>query len=324
MNAALPEVRAAAQLDSQFAEDVLAGLRCPQKAIPCTWLYDRRGSELFEEITQLDAYYPTRAEKAIMQTYVGELSELVGEGANLIEIGAGSITKTHLVLAALKKPKAYVPIDISADFMLESLARLRVAFPDLNCIPVVGDFTARSALENAAAMGPADSRKVAFFPGSTIGNFTRAAARTFLTDLAQVLGANAVLAIGVDATHDTAILQVAYDDPEGVTAAFNLNLLERINRELEGSFELSRFHHEARVNHVEERVEMHLVSAVDQHVNILGERFDFRAGESIHTENSYKYGVERFEALAKTCGWQSQRIWRLEPHAFEFHVLTRS
>jgi dimethylhistidine N-methyltransferase len=324
MNAALPLAQQLPQdVDSQFAQDVQDGLAHPQKTIPCTWLYDHEGSELFEKITRLDAYYPTRSETSLLTRYASELADDLGAGIALIELGAGSLTKTQLVLRALKAPRAYVPIDISADFMLESLARLRAAFPTLNCIPVVGDFTSRDALVNAVALVPKDAPRVAFFPGSTIGNFTRAQARRFLQDLALEMGAGSVLAIGVDATHDSAKLQLAYDDPEGVTAAFNLNMLARINRELEGDFNLSDFVHEARVNHVEERVEMHLVAKREVKVHVLGRSFSFKKGESIHTENSHKYGIDRFEVMAEQCGWSSKRILRGEGHAFEFHVLTR-
>ena len=324
MNAALPIAQQLPQgVDGQFAIDVQDGLAQAQKTIPCTWLYDHRGSELFEDITRLDAYYPTRAETALLTQHASQLADDLGAGIALIELGAGSLTKTQLVLRALKGPRAYVPIDISADFMLESLARLRALFPQLNCIPVVGDFTSREALLNAVALAPRDAPRVAFFPGSTIGNFTRAEARRFLADLADAMGPGSVLAIGVDATHDSATLQLAYDDPEGVTAAFNLNMLARINRELEGDFRLEDFRHEARVNHVEERVEMHLVALRDLKVHVLGRSFLFRKGESIHTENSHKYGIDRFEVMAEQCGWTSKQILRGSGHAFEFHVLTR-
>ncbi len=323
MNAALPVTAQLQQgVDAQFAQDVLDGLTQSQKTIPCTWLYDHRGSQLFEDITRLDAYYPTRSERALLNQHVGELAALAGPGVCLIELGAGSITKTRLVLEALESPRAYVPIDISADFMLESLAKLRKALPTLTCIPVVADFTSREALLNAVALCPKDAPRLAFFPGSTIGNFTRTLARRFLRDLADALGKGSVLAIGVDATANEATLKLAYDDPEGVTAAFDLNLLERINRELEADFNLECFVHEARVNKVDQRVEMHLVSLCDQEVDVLGQRFDFAKGETIHTENSHKYGVERFEVMAEQCGWRSRQIWHGDGHAFEFHVLS--
>ena len=322
MNAALPATAHLQEgVDAQFARDVVEGLSQPQKTIPCTWLYDHRGSQLFEDITQLDAYYPTRSERALLTAHVGELAALAGPGVCLIELGAGSITKTRLVLEALKSPRAYVPIDISADFMLESLAKLRQSLPTLTCIPVVADFTSRDALFNAVSMCPKEAPRLAFFPGSTIGNFTRTLARRFLVDLADALGQGSILAIGVDATSDEATLKLAYDDPEAVTAAFDLNLLERLNRELEADFNLESFAHEARVNRVDQRVEMHLVSLKEQEVDVLGQRFEFFKGETIHTENSHKYGVDRFEVMAEQCGWRSEQIWRGTGHAFEFHVL---
>jgi dimethylhistidine N-methyltransferase len=325
MNAALPATAALQPgVDVQFAHDVLDGLAKSQKTIPCTWLYDHRGSELFEDITRLEAYYPTRSESALLKAHLKDLAVLVGPGVCVIELGAGSLVKTRQVLETLKEPRAYMPIDISADFMLESLARLRQALPQLTCIPVVADFTSRDALFNAVALCPKDARRLAFFPGSTIGNFTRSAAQRFLCDLADALGPDSVLAIGVDATLNEATLKLAYDDPEAVTAAFDLNLLERINRELGADFRLDGFAHEARVNRIEQRVEMHLVSLLEQEVEILGQRFFFEKGETIHTENSHKYGVERFEVMAEQCGWLSQQIWRGEGHAFEFHVLTRA
>lgn len=325
MNAAIPapvreELTA---VNSAFSRDVLEGLSAHPKTIPCTWLYDREGSELFEEITRTEAYYPTRAETALLKAHMPELAALAGEGVSVIEIGAGSITKTRLLLSALKAPKAYLPIDISADFMLESLAALRADFPGLPCIPVIADFTLRESLVNAIALCPKDSRRLAFFPGSTIGNLTPKVALEFLADLGDALGRGSLLAIGADATSDASTLARAYDDPEGITAAFNLNLLVRINRELEGDFRLESFSHEARVNDELQRVEMHLVSNARQEVRVGGRHFVFEKGESIHTENSHKFGKMRFESLASTAGWQSRAVWRGAGHQFEFHVLER-
>jgi L-histidine N-alpha-methyltransferase len=325
MNAAIPnplreEISIA---DSALARDILAGLSSFPKTIPCTWLYDREGSELFEDITRTKAYYPTRAETALLKAHMSELAALAGEGVSVVEIGAGSVTKTRLLLSALKAPKAYLPIDISADFMLESLASLRTDFPGLPCIPVIADFTDSEALLNAIALCPTESRRLAFFPGSTIGNLTPQVALDFLNDLGRALGPGSLLAIGADATSDAMTLARAYDDPEGITAAFNLNLLARINRELNGDFQLESFTHEARVNQELQRVEMHLVSQAKQDVRVLGRTFAFEEGESIHTENSHKFGKIRFESLAASAGWQSTMIWRGDDHAFEFHVLER-
>ncbi len=326
MNAAVPRPVIEDQpvfMAAAFAHDVLAGLAAEPKTIPCTWLYDREGSELFEAITRTQAYYPTRAETGLLQSHMAELATLASGPVAVIEIGAGSITKTRLLLSVLPAATAYLPIDISAEFMLESLASLRLDFPGLPCIPVIADFTDRDSLHKAIARCPSHARRLAFFPGSTIGNLTPDAALDFLNALGESLGPGSLLAIGADATSDADILKRAYDDPEGITAAFNLNLLARVNRELGGDFRLETFRHEARVNQAKDRVEMHLVSNTNQEVNVLGRAFHFREGESIHTENSHKFGNIRFEHLAARAGWRSQMVWKSSEHQFEFHVLDR-
>jgi dimethylhistidine N-methyltransferase len=312
-----------AKFDPQFAADVLEGLSRSQKTIPCTWLYDRRGSEIFVEITDLAEYYPTRSEIAILKRSVGEIASHIATHATVVEFGSGSSFKTPLLLGALKQPHAYVPIDISAEFLHDSLVPLRAQFPKVRFEPLVLDFSkldsiraVRHALP-AASIGP----RVGFFPGSTIGNFTPAEATVFLQRVAEALGPGALMVIGVDSTSDPQLLIPAYDDARGVTAAFNLNLLARINRELGGNFHLEDFQHEARYNAKEGRVEMHLVSRCGQDVEVQDRGFSFCAGESIHTENSYKYGGERFEQLAAAAGWQEVGKWRGAGNDFGVHLL---
>jgi dimethylhistidine N-methyltransferase len=309
------------RLDRHFAADVLEGLSRPQKSIPCTWLYDRRGSELFVEITDLAEYYPTRSEIGILKGRVAEIAGHIGAGATVVEFGSGSSFKTPLLLGALKQPHAYVPIDISAEFLIDSLAPLKARFPQVLCWPLVADFSKPEAIRQVREALPKTGPRVGFFPGSTIGNFTPPEALLFLRRVAQALGPQALMVIGVDSTVDPAILVPAYDDARGVTAAFNLNLLERINRELGSNFDLAGFRHEARYNADEGRVEMHLVSRARQEVEIAGSVFRFAAEETIHTENSYKYGGLRFEQLAARAGWRHSAKWMDERGQFGIHLL---
>lgn len=289
-----------------LARDVLTGLSQPQKALPCVWLYDHRGSLLFEEITRLAEYYPTRAETGLLRQLTGDVARTVGPGASLVELGSGSSTKTRLLLRALSEPAAYVPVDISEDFLHDAVAALKRDFPGLPVQPVVADFT----LPFDLPAGPGGGPRLGFFPGSTIGNFSPDAAVRLLTQFAQALGPHAWLLIGVDTTQDPARLVSAYDDAQGVTAEFNRNLLVRINRELGADFKPTAFRHEARFDAAQGRIEMHLVSAHAQTVRVLGHRFQFERGESIHTENAYKYTADAFEDLAASAQWRSERVWR--------------
>ena len=305
---------------SAFARDVLAGLALRRKSIPCTWLYDQRGSELFEQITQLDEYYPTRTETWILERCAAQIALAAGPGATLVELGSGSSRKTALLLAALDAPAAYVPIDICGQFLAESVQALAPRFPQLRITPVVADFTQITALP-ALAHSSGSGRRVVFFPGSTIGNFTPEAAIGLLDRIGRVVGPDALLVVGADATHDPAVLIPAYDDRLGVTAAFNKNLLTRINRELGADFSLSAFGHEARFDAAERRIEMHLVSQYTQRVTLLGRSFHFAAGESIHTEDSYKYGLVRFQAITHRAGWSSRQLWVDGQSRFAVQVL---
>ncbi len=304
---------------AEFLADVLDGLSQEQKQIPCKWLYDARGSHLFERICELDEYYPTRTELRLMEGNVGAMASLLGRGCAVVEYGSGSSLKTRLLLQHLAEPAAYVPVDISASALLEATERLARAFPSLRIRPVCDDFTAGSTLP---LDGLGESRRVVYFPGSTIGNFHKAEVVGFLRAVAAQCGRGGGLLIGVDLRKEVPILLRAYDDRRGVTAAFDLNLLVRANRELEADFRLERFRHEARWDERNGRVEMHLVSTVDQLVSVAGHTFAIRAGESIWTESSYKYGMREFAALAALAGWRCERTWTDERAWFSVQYLT--
>lgn len=306
-------------LDDDFAQAVLTGLAQPQKVIPARYFYDQKGSELFEDITYLDEYYPTRTEIGLFERFGAEMGEALGEGIALIELGSGSSRKTPLILKHLNKPAAYVPVDISEEFLALSAQALAKDFPHLKVLPVAADFTKEFDLPKAIENTP----HAGFFPGSTIGNLEPTSASAFLKKLGGVLGHGSRLLIGVDLKKDPAVLERAYDDSKGVTAAFNMNLLKRANRELGTDFNLDQFRHCARYNDVEGRVEMHLESLCDQVVHFNGARFEFKRGETIHTENSYKYTVGEFRLMARIAGWQSTALWVDDNQYFSVHLLTR-
>ena len=298
---------ARAQADPAFARDVLAGLAQARKSIPCTWLYDRRGSALFERITEQPEYYLARTETWLLRCCAPQIAAAAGRGARVIELGSGSCRKTQLLLAALDAPAAYVSVDLSAEFLAESAAALRACFPALRVEPLVADFTRldRLPLLRPAAAG----RPLVFFPGSTIGNLMPEDAVDLLARIARAAGDDALLVIGADATQDPALLLPAYDDRAGVTAAFNKNLLARINRELGGDFDLAAFDHVVRWDARQQRVEMHLASRREQSVRVLGQRFDFAAGEALHTENAYKHGPLKLRAMVARAGWVQRQFW---------------
>ena len=292
------------QLDALRA-DVLEGLARPQRTLPARWLYDDRGCELFEAITQLDEYYPTRTETTILKDNARQIADLCGRDAVLLEYGAGAGVKTGIVLGALDAPRLYVPIDIAADFLEQTAVRMRDRFPKLHVHPIATDFT--SDFEIPAHV-PAKQR-VAFFPGSTIGNLDTAEALAFLQRMRRHVSPGGLAIIGADLKKDIPTLIAAYDDRDGVTAEFNLNLLARINRELAGDFALDRFAHQARWNEAESAIEMHLVSLEEQTVIVAGRSFAFDEGETIHTESSRKYSIESFSELAIQSGWRVSAIW---------------
>jgi dimethylhistidine N-methyltransferase len=310
-----PALARAEPVDPAFEADVLEGLDEDQKRIPSIWLYDRRGSELFEDITGVAEYYPTRTETRLLAGLAPDLDAETDGAHSLIEIGSGSSRKTRLLLQSMPRLERYVPVDISADFLREAAAGLAREFPRVAVQPVVADFTESFALPAAPAGGRAaapgaSAGHLGFFPGSTIGNFTPDAAVALLRQLARSLGTRARLLIGVDTTQDPALLLPAYDDAAGVTAAFNLNLLDRINRELDGDFDRLAFRHLARHDPREGRIEMHLVSLRDQQVRVRGRTFWFSEGETLHTENCYKYTPTRFLHLAHAGGWRCERTWQ--------------
>ncbi|MGN6590941.1 MAG: L-histidine N(alpha)-methyltransferase [Sphingomicrobium sp.] len=296
-----------ATLDPQtkhFGQDVTAGLSAPVPAIPARWLYDRRGSELFDEITRLPSYYPTRTETAIFDRIMPEVASRVPKGAAVIEFGAGSQTKTPILLEAIS-PAAYVPVDISGEYLEQSASDLQQRFPKLDVIPVVADFARPFTLPGGIEHLP----KLGFFPGSTIGNFVPWSATDLLRQFRALLGPGSQLLIGMDRVKPIDRLIAAYDDPEGVTAQFSLNLLTRINRELDGDIPVDAFRHEARWNDILSRIEIHLVARREVEFKVCGRQFAFGQGTSIHVENSHKYGERGGRVLLLGGGWTPIAEW---------------
>jgi L-histidine N-alpha-methyltransferase len=287
-----------------FRDDVLAGLSASVPAIPARWLYDRAGSELFDAITRLETYYPTRTETALLESIMAEAAELIPIGAAVVEFGAGSATKTPILLRAIG-PAAYVPVDISGDYLKQSAGELSGRFPALPVLPVIADFVRPFALPEAIAALP----KLGFFPGSTIGNFVPRSATDLLRHFRELLGTGSHLLIGMDRVKPVERLIAAYDDPDGVTARFNLNLAARINRELGGTIPLDAFRHEARWNDILSRIEMHWVAVRDVEFTVAGQPFVFSAGSSIHTENSHKYERRGARLLLLAGGWTPIAEW---------------
>lgn len=295
-----------------FRRDVLRGLASSPRCIPSKYFYDERGSRLFDEITRTDEYYPTRTEQAIMDAYVSEMADAIGPRAILIEYGSGSSRKTRTLLDALDPgahPErglvAYVPIDISRDHLFQTAEKLRRAYPDLLIAPVAADYTGDFALPTL----PTASKHVVYFPGSTVGNFSRRQANAFLHHAAETAGPGGGLLIGIDLVKDPATLEAAYDDAAGVTAAFNLNLLHRINRELGGTFDPDGFRHLALWNEDERRIESFLVSRREQTATVAGVPFRFDEGERLHTESSHKYTIEGFADEAAEAGFELKHAW---------------
>lgn len=290
--------------DPAFRADVLAGFASCPRAIPARWFYDRRGSELFEAITDLPEYYPTRTEAGILESAGPAIADAVGPARAVVEFGSGSSAKTPLLLRAIA-PAAYVPIDISGDFLRQSSAQLAQAFPGLPVLPLEADFMHPIALPEAVAAMP----KLGFFPGSTIGNMIPSSSVDLLRAMRMWLGTGAMLLIGMDRIKPAEVLVPAYDDAQGVTAAFNLNLLQRINRELGGTIPVEAFRHHALWNDMRARIEMHLEATRDVAFTIEGRSFDMAAGETIHTENSHKYGPRDARILLRAGGWTPIAEW---------------
>lgn len=308
----------------QFLEDVLGGLARSPKSLPCKYFYDLRGSELFEQICALDEYYLTRTELQIMQTHAGEMASQLGRECVLVEPGSGSGLKTRLLLDRLEAskgwgPAAFVPIDISGDHLAEAAAELDRRYPNLAVHPVCADFAEPFALPESIPRGKPTS---VYFPGSTIGNFGPQAAVTLLRRIAGLISGGGGLLIGFDLHKDPEMLEAAYNDAAGVTAEFNRNLLVRINRELDGDFHPEQFRHHAFFNAEESRVEMHLVSRRDQTARVAGREFRFREGETIHTENSYKYSMAQFGEIARQAGLGARQSWFDRQRLFCVQFLT--
>ena len=301
---------------ADFRAEVLSGLARSSKRLSPKFFYDRRGSQLFDAITELPEYYPTRTEIGILKKHGETIADFLGEDCLLLELGSGSSQKIRVLLDALK-PAAYMPMDISREHLLGSAQALAADYPALEVHAACADFAADFELPYC----PEHLPRAAFFPGSSIGNFEPAQARELLKRVADYLGEDGKLLIGVDLKKDAGVLHAAYNDEQQVTAAFNLNLLQRINRELGADFDLQAFSHDAFYNASEGRVEMHLVSRSEQTVTVAGEAFDFDEGETIHTESSYKYDVEEFLSLAERAGFVSEQVWTDDQQLFSVHCL---
>lgn len=305
--------RTASQRLNLFRQDVVAGLSRSPKELPCKYFYDRRGSQLFDEICELDEYYLTRTELAIMQRYAAEMGEQIGPGVMLVEYGSGSSVKTRILLDNLPQPAAYVPVDISGDHLEKTARSIARDYPHLEVLPVCADFN--EDFELPVATGNVTHAAV-YFPGSTIGNLSVERARRLLARIAPLCGTGGGLLIGIDLQKDPAIIEAAYNDSQGVTAEFNLNLLHRINRELDADFDVDQFRHLAIYNADAGRIETYAVSRREQAVTIGNRRFVFHRDERIHTENSHKYTIEGFAAMAAEAGLALHRHWTDERRYF--------
>ncbi|GHO42332.1 L-histidine N(alpha)-methyltransferase [Ktedonospora formicarum] len=299
-------------------QEVIQGLQKPQKELPSKYLYDEVGSKLFSQICELEAYYPTRTELQIMDENMEEIAALLGTDCLLIEYGSGSSLKTRRLLNALNRPTAYVPIDISKEYLMDAALELALAYPDLEVLPVCADYTGDFPIPVSSLQV---RQRVGYFPGSTIGNFDPDAARDFLWQIARTCAGGGLL-IGVDLKKDFNMLHLAYNDPEGITARFNLNLLTRLNQELATDFQLDQFGHYACYNPGASRIEMHLVSLCEQTVHLEEWAFPFRRGESIWTESSYKYTLDEFASLAVSAGFCVERVWTDPYQLFSIQYLS--
>ncbi len=299
---------------SEFGRDFIAGLRHQPRQISPKWFYDVAGSTLFEQICETPEYYPTRTELGLIERYASEMADFIGSGAEVVEFGAGATQKIRILLDALDSPARFIPVDISGEHLLNAAKGLQRDYPSLDVKPVVADFT--KPMQLPVAVG----KRVGFFPGSSIGNFEPADAQRLLSRMADMLDGGGLL-IGIDLVKDPASLHSAYNDAKGVTAAFNLNLLARANRELEGNIDVANFAHAAFYNPPRHRIEMHLMSRVDQEFSVAGETFFLAEGDSIHTEYSYKYTVESFRKLASEAGFTPKKVWVDDAKSFSIHWL---
>ena len=318
----MPNTIEQSAVENTFFSDVVDGLSRPNKSLPCKYFYDERGSQLFDEICALDEYYLTRTEQAIMDQYADQMAAQLGERVMLVEFGSGSSTKTHVLLENLIQPSAYVPLDISEDHLLKTASALRLDFPNIEVLPVVADFTRDFALPVPTINA---SHAAVYFPGSTIGNFEPAAAQELLTNIANLLGAEGGLLVGIDLKKDPSIIHAAYNDASRVTDAFNLNILHRINHELDANFDVDRFEHSAVYNQDKGRVEISLVSQCEQTVNLAEHTFQFSQGEEIFTEYSHKYSIDGFAELAAAAGFSLHKHWTDSEELFAvLHLVNES
>ena len=308
---------------SAFLRDALEGLSRAQRELPCKYLYDERGSELFEAICDTGEYYVTRADLALHETHLNEIVGRIGPEAHIVEFGSGAGIKIRSILAACERPRAYTPIEISGEALEASVSQLAEQFPGLEIRPLEADYT-QPVPDKLLALDPPARRRVVYFPGSTISNFTHAEAGAFLTRMRRIAGTDGGVLIGVDLVKDATTLRAAYDDAGGVTAAFNLNLLHRLRNELGATLDPDAFTHEARWNPDERRIEMHLVASRPTRIELDGRHFEFEAGESIHTENSHKYSIDDFRRLAEQSGFGVVETWTDPDGLFSMHYLESS
>ncbi|HUN51263.1 MAG TPA: L-histidine N(alpha)-methyltransferase [Candidatus Sulfotelmatobacter sp.] len=303
-------------VEEKFRDAVLDGLTAPAKHIPCKFLYDARGSALFDQICELPEYYPTRTEMRLLRHFGGEIAATIGPGAQIVEFGSGASRKSRILLDALDRPQMYVPIDVSRQHLRAAAEALARDYGELEIMAICGDYTRTVPLPP-----PGPGRRVGFFPGSTIGNFKPAEAEAFLVSWRDRLSGGGML-VGVDLKKDAGLLHAAYNDAAGVTAAFNLNLLARINRELAGDFDLAAFAHVANWDAAEGRIVIYIESRREQVVHAAGRSVRFAAGERIHTEDSYKYTIDEFRDLARAAGYRPQRVWSDAQQLFSLHYLS--
>jgi dimethylhistidine N-methyltransferase len=298
-----------------FIEDVIEGLRKPQKSLSPKYFYDEKGSQYFDQICQLEEYYPYKTELKMLPTVSSELAGLLSDEISIVEFGAGSVHKIRPLLSEISKVERFVAIDISGEHLQRACQQLQQEFPKVQIDAVEGDFTQPLSLPKLPG------KKIGFFPGSTIGNFSPEYALAFLENAKKTLGNDALMLVGVDTLKSPEILHKAYNDTSGVTAKFNLNILERINKEFSSDIDLDKFEHYAYFNASLGRIEMHLVSMEFQTVELAGEEIEFSAGESIHTENSYKYAPHQFQSLAASAGWHVEKIWLGDDKLFSVFLL---
>lgn len=289
----------------EFSQDVIDGLSEAQKSLPCKYFYDEKGSALFEQITQLAEYYPTRTELNLLSNTAHKISSFIPQGIRVVEYGAGALRKIRLLLDALDSPTGFVPIDVSEEFLLEATTKLQDSYPSLQIDPVIGNF-----LDPELFIPFTDAPSLGFFPGSTLGNLSDADIHAFLSKARHDLGPEGLFLLGVDINQDPRTLIPAYNDAQGITEKFNINILERIDKELDADFDTRKYIHNAIWNETTHTIEMHLISTQEQTVTIGKNRFSFRKNETIHTENSRKFSIEKIEDLAKASAWKIQNVWR--------------